>query len=209
MPAPGCNPYLLLSKSSLSACGAADLTFAALGLQPGWSHSKGCSVGYPNGMLSRLLLFWVTTEAVITKNRRLELGQSLAGFISFDSSGTSATEALAPAMRARLIRLDDLSKETLMKVLRQRKEFVLELECIVERWPATSGDILLVHSSMLSLRGQFREAVTTSGRQPKQALHSLAGLHPLAAAAPAVSPCLGTIRHKRTTRIVRRLTPSH
>jgi hypothetical protein len=53
----------------------------ALGLQPGWNHSKGCSVGYPYGTLPRLLLFWVTTEAVQTKNRRLELDQSLAGFM--------------------------------------------------------------------------------------------------------------------------------
>jgi hypothetical protein len=53
----------------------------SLGLQPGWNHSKGCSVGYPYGTLPRLLLFWVTTEAVQTKNRRLELGQSLAGFM--------------------------------------------------------------------------------------------------------------------------------
>jgi magnesium chelatase subunit D len=38
---------------------------------------------------------------------------------SIDGSAAGATEALAAAMRARLIRLDDLSEETLMSVLRQ------------------------------------------------------------------------------------------
>jgi hypothetical protein len=62
----------------------------ALGLQPGWNHSKGCSVGYPYGTLPRLLLFWVTTEAVQTKNRRLELGQSLAGIHAGTGAGPFA-----------------------------------------------------------------------------------------------------------------------
>jgi len=68
-----------------------------LGIQPGWNHQKGCSFGYPYGSLPRLLLFWVTTEAVLTKNRRLELGQSLAAFmreLSLDPSrGGSRSDA--------------------------------------------------------------------------------------------------------------------
>jgi magnesium chelatase subunit D len=38
---------------------------------------------------------------------------------SVDASAAGATKALAAAMRAKRIRLDDLSKETLMNVLRQ------------------------------------------------------------------------------------------
>lgn len=34
-----------------------------------------------NGVIPRLLLFWITTEAVRTKNRRLELGHSLSAFM--------------------------------------------------------------------------------------------------------------------------------
>jgi hypothetical protein len=52
-----------------------------LGIQPGWNHQKNCSWGYPYGTVPRLLLFWVTTEAVQTKTRRLELGNSLAAFM--------------------------------------------------------------------------------------------------------------------------------
>lgn len=52
-----------------------------LGIQPGWDHKKHRSVGYPYGTMPRLLLFWMTTEAVKTKNQRLELGSNLAAFM--------------------------------------------------------------------------------------------------------------------------------
>jgi Plasmid encoded RepA protein len=53
----------------------------SLVIQPGWDAEKGRSVGYPYGTIPRLLLFWVTTEAVRTKQRRLELRRNLAQFI--------------------------------------------------------------------------------------------------------------------------------
>jgi hypothetical protein len=52
-----------------------------LTIQPGWDGRRGRSIGYPFGIIPRLVLFWLTTEAVKTKNRRLELGNSLAGFM--------------------------------------------------------------------------------------------------------------------------------
>ena len=53
----------------------------ALVIQPGWDVEKDCSLGYPYGSIPRLLLFWVITEAVQTKKRRLELGRSLSEFM--------------------------------------------------------------------------------------------------------------------------------
>ena len=53
----------------------------ALVIQPGWDTEENRSIGYPYGVLPRLLLFWIVTEAVRTKNRRLELGHSLSGFM--------------------------------------------------------------------------------------------------------------------------------
>lgn len=38
-------------------------------------------IGLPYGSIPRLLLAWLTTEAVKTKNRELELGDSLSGFM--------------------------------------------------------------------------------------------------------------------------------
>jgi hypothetical protein len=53
-----------------------------VGIQPGQNFSTGQSYGYPYGPLPRLLLFWITTEAVQKKSRRLELGHSLSGFMA-------------------------------------------------------------------------------------------------------------------------------
>ena len=52
-----------------------------LGIQAGFNIKTGQSYGLPYGIIPRLLLFWITTEAVRTKNPRLELGASLAGFM--------------------------------------------------------------------------------------------------------------------------------
>jgi hypothetical protein len=55
-------------------------TFALL-LQPGWDRLENKSIGYPYGTIPRLLLFWIITEALRTKQRRLVLGRSLAEFM--------------------------------------------------------------------------------------------------------------------------------
>lgn len=52
-----------------------------LGIQPGMNVETGKSYGYPYGTIPRLLLFWLTTEALRTKNRHLDLGYSLASFM--------------------------------------------------------------------------------------------------------------------------------
>lgn len=51
-----------------------------LSIRAGWDHKKNKSLGYPYGSIPRLLLFWLTTEALRTKNRKIELGGSLAAF---------------------------------------------------------------------------------------------------------------------------------
>lgn len=55
-----------------------DLT---LSIVPGVDRQTGKSFGYPYGSLPRLLLFWMVTQAVKTRRRRLELGHSLAQFM--------------------------------------------------------------------------------------------------------------------------------
>ena len=53
-----------------------------LTVQPGFDGKRGKSYGCPYGTIPRLLLFWMTTEASRTKSRRLELGRSLAAFMT-------------------------------------------------------------------------------------------------------------------------------
>jgi len=52
-----------------------------LAIQQGYDASTGEAIGFPFGVIPRLLLFWITTEALRSKNRRLELGNSLASFM--------------------------------------------------------------------------------------------------------------------------------
>ncbi len=53
-----------------------------LAIQPGMNIRTGKSYGFPYGTIPRLLLFWITTEAVRVRDRRLELGHSLNGFMA-------------------------------------------------------------------------------------------------------------------------------
>jgi hypothetical protein len=59
----------------------------SLGITPGWDHKANKSIGYPYGSIPRLLLFWITSEAVRRKHlpieeaRRLDLGHSLSEFM--------------------------------------------------------------------------------------------------------------------------------
>jgi hypothetical protein len=55
-----------------------DLTMT---IRPGWDEKKEKLIGYPYGTIPRLLLFWITTEAIRTNNPRIELGNSLAKFM--------------------------------------------------------------------------------------------------------------------------------
>lgn len=52
-----------------------------LGIQAGYNHQEKKPFGYPYGTIPRLLLFWITTEALRTKNPRLELGTNLSSFM--------------------------------------------------------------------------------------------------------------------------------
>jgi hypothetical protein len=55
-----------------------DLTMT---IRPGWDEKKEKTIGFPYGAIPRLLLFWITTEAIRNKNPRIELGNNLAQFM--------------------------------------------------------------------------------------------------------------------------------
>lgn len=61
-------------------------------IQQGYDKT-GKPYGHPYGILPRLLMYWMTTEAVRTQNARLNLSDSLAGFmdeLGLDSRGKGA-----------------------------------------------------------------------------------------------------------------------
>ena len=50
-------------------------------IQPGWDVVASQSMGYPFGILPRLLLVWIVTEAKRTHSRKLYLGENLTDFM--------------------------------------------------------------------------------------------------------------------------------
>jgi hypothetical protein len=79
-------------------------------IQAGWDIDAAKSYGYPYGTIPRLLLFWITTEAVRTKTRRLELGSSLSAFmaelgLNSANGGTGAKRSDARRLRDQMERL--------------------------------------------------------------------------------------------------------
>jgi hypothetical protein len=88
-----------------------------VGIQPGMNLNTGESYGYPYGTVPRLLLFWITTEAVRTKSRRLELGNSLRGFMA--DLGLNSSNGSSGAKRSDARRLRD----QMLRLFRARLSF--------------------------------------------------------------------------------------
>jgi hypothetical protein len=81
-----------------------------LTIRPGWDHEKRRSLGYPYGVIPRLLLFWITTEALRTGSRRLYLGSSLAAFMRAlgldpDNGSTGAKRSDARRLKDQMLKL--------------------------------------------------------------------------------------------------------
>jgi hypothetical protein len=78
-------------------------------VQPGeWIDAEGAvrSVGVPYGVIPRLLLAWITTEAKRSKDRRLVLGESLSDFMrSLDLVPTGGRWGTITRLRAQMERL--------------------------------------------------------------------------------------------------------
>ena len=80
----------------------------SLVIRPGWNHKTEKEIGYPYGTLPRLLLFWITTEALRTGSRRIELGSSLAAFmreLGLDPSNGSGPRSDARRLKDQMERL--------------------------------------------------------------------------------------------------------
>src|SRR3954468_21409562 len=85
-----------------------------LSIQPGYATDprtgKRTCLGYPFGSIPRLVLFWITTEALRTRSPQLWLGPSLSAFmreigLNPDNGGSGAKRSDARRLRDQLERL--------------------------------------------------------------------------------------------------------
>jgi hypothetical protein len=79
-------------------------------IRPGWDSKKQCSVGYPYGTVPRLLLFWLTTEAVRKGSRFIYPGNSVTDFMrelgmNPDNGSPGAKRSDAHRLREQMLRL--------------------------------------------------------------------------------------------------------
>lgn len=89
-----------------------------LTIQQGYDDD-GQPYGHPYGNIPRLLMYWMTTEAVRTKKPRLELGDSLAGFM--DELGLDPNRGGKRGDRHRL-------KEQMTRLFEARVSFTTRVE---------------------------------------------------------------------------------
>lgn len=79
-------------------------------IRPGWNAEAERPYGYPYGTVPRLLLFWITKEAVRKKSPRLVLGDSLRDFmeqldLNPDNGSPGAKRSDAHRLRDQMQRL--------------------------------------------------------------------------------------------------------
>jgi hypothetical protein len=79
-------------------------------IRPGWDSKRQCSIGYPYGTVPRLLLFWLTTEAVRTRSRFIYPGDTVAEFMrkldmNPDNGSPGAKRSDAHRLREQMLRL--------------------------------------------------------------------------------------------------------
>jgi hypothetical protein len=79
-----------------------------LGIRSGYDHSKKKRIGLPYGSIPRLLLLWMTSEAVRTNNPKLELGNHLNEFlriVGLDPKTGGGKRGDAKRLKEQMIRL--------------------------------------------------------------------------------------------------------
>lgn len=139
----------------------------SLVIQPHYDRKAGEFL-YPYGSIPRLLLFWITTEVVLKKTRRLELGNSLTGFMR--EIGLNPDNGGAGAKRSDARRL----KDQMRRLFRARISFEhtedggeawLDMPVApvgVLWWDPKAPDQLDLFNSWIELGEQFYEALVAA-----------------------------------------------
>ncbi|MGH9434905.1 MAG: replication protein RepA [Terriglobia bacterium] len=143
-----------------------------VGIQPGVNLQTGMSHGYPYGTVPRLLLFWITSEAIRTKSRRLELGHSLNGFmaalgLNSSNGSTGAKRSDARRLRDQMERLFEARISFLMVSEQdgQRGERRRNMDVVDDRqfwWDSRHPDQPVLWGSWIELGERFYDAITAS-----------------------------------------------
>ena len=138
-----------------------------LSIEPKIDHKTGLSLGYPYGVIPRLLLFWIVTEAKRTGNRRLELGNSLARFmheIGLNADTGRGKRGDAKRLREQMTRLfrARISFDRTMEEPGRRGEGWSDMQVAADGelwWDTKQPDQSILWGSWIELSEKFYNAI--------------------------------------------------
>lgn len=140
----------------------------SLTIRPGWDTKKNKSIGYPYGTIPRLLLFWITTEAIRTKSRRLELGDSLSGFLgmvglSYSTGGGKRGDIKRLQNQMEKLLRANISLDVFKKEGKEEGKRWVDMQVAPEGelwWNIKNPGQSSIFSSWIELSEKFYEALT-------------------------------------------------
>jgi Plasmid encoded RepA protein len=141
-----------------------------LTVQP--AQERGKLLGYPYGTIPRLLLFWMTTEALRTQASRLELGHSLTTFmrelgLNPDNGSTGAKRSDARRLRDQMKRLffSTISFETSVANAQHTRDTWLRMVVAPKGmlwWDHREPDQSTLWGSWIELNPDFYKAIIST-----------------------------------------------
>jgi hypothetical protein len=143
-----------------------------LAIQAGMNVKTGKSYGYPYGTIPRLLLFWMTTEAIKTKSHRLELGHSLTSFmmdigLNPNNGGSGAKRSDARRLRDQMEKLFnaritfDTTVEDDSRTGDRRRDMLVSEDKMLW-WDTKRPDQSTLWGSWIELGDKFHAAITAA-----------------------------------------------
>ena len=141
-----------------------------LGIRAGYDHSKKRRMGLPYGSIPRLLLLWMTSEAVRTNNARLELGNHLNDFlrdVGLDPNTGGGKRGDAKRLKDQMLRLfrAEISFEYSEGTQSKGGEAWLDMKVApkgVLWWDFEQPEERLLFDSYIVLGEDFFKAITTN-----------------------------------------------
>lgn len=142
----------------------------SLSIRPGWDHDKNKPMGLPFGSTPRLLLFWITTEALRTGSRKIMLGDSVNSFmrdVGLDPSTGGGKRGDCARLRHQMERLfrATISFEVSRKERELSAKKWIDMQIAPEGelwWDFKSPDQPALFGSWIELGDKFYDAIISA-----------------------------------------------
>jgi len=136
-------------------------------IQPGWDIENSRSIGYPYGTIPRLIIFWLTVEALRTHSKIIKLGDTFSDFLrklGLDPDrGGKCSDSFRVKDQAKRLLNAKISFQHWGEIEGKRYQSYLNL-AIAERtivfWEEKDKTSLLESGGIIELTDKFYQAIT-------------------------------------------------